>query len=332
MRSEKRARVFVPALFFSLAATAGAQPAIDFSYAGYGGGGVSAPTVPAAISVRPTGGDDTELLQQAIDHVSALPVRENGFRGAVLLRPGRYRVAGHLEMRTGGVVLRGSGNATIVATGTGRRTLIEIGGVADAATGPLLNVTDETVPAGGLTLTLETAAGLRPGDRIAITRPSTAVWIAALGMSGLPGTYANQRLDWAPGSRNLVWDRTVVAVDAARRQVTLDAPVTTALERRYGGGTVARERGGDGSVQRDLPARGIDRHNRAVPNQVARPRSPVQPLVGVGAWEAAHPQSRDPYGGAGTGDRDTVAGAQASGGLKGQRESAGGHGLIRHVQ
>ena len=76
-----------------VAAAAGAQPRIDFSYAGYGGGGVPAPTVPVATSVRPTGGDDTELLQQAIDHVSALPVRESGFRGAVRLRPGRYRVA-----------------------------------------------------------------------------------------------------------------------------------------------------------------------------------------------------------------------------------------------
>src|ERR1035437_3719272 len=240
MRSQKRIRVFGLALCFCLAAAASAQPSIDFSYAGYGGGGANPPTVPATISVRPTGGDDTELLQQAIDHVSALPQRENGFRGAVRLRPGRYRVAGHLEMRTSGVVLRGSGNATIVADGTGRRTLIEIGNGAEAATGPPVGVTDETVAAGGMVLTLESAGGLRPGDRIAITRPSTAAWIAALGMSGLPGTYANQRLDWAPGSRNLVWDRTVAAVDAARRQVTLDAPITTALERRYGGGTVAR--------------------------------------------------------------------------------------------
>jgi hypothetical protein len=39
-------------------------------------------------------------------------------------------------MRTSGVVLRGGGSATIVATGKGRRTLIEIGNVADAATRP----------------------------------------------------------------------------------------------------------------------------------------------------------------------------------------------------
>jgi hypothetical protein len=196
--------------------------------------------VPAAISIRPTGGDDTVLLQQAIDHVSALPPRENGFRGAVLLRPGRYRVAGHLELRTSGVVLRGSGNTTIVATGKGRRTLIEMGGVADAATGAPVSITDETVPAGGMALTLESTTGLRPGDRIVITRPSTAAWIAALGAAGFAGAYANLRLDWAPGSRNLVWDRTVAAVDPARRQVSLDAPITTALERRYGGGAVAR--------------------------------------------------------------------------------------------
>jgi hypothetical protein len=127
-----------------------------------------------------------------------------------------------------------------VAAGQWRRTLIEAGAAADGATGPAVNVTDETVPAGGRVLTLDNLAGLRAGDRVAITRPSTAAWIAALKMTGLPGTYANQRLDWAPGSRNLVWDRTVTAVDAERNEITVDAPVTTALERRYGGATVAK--------------------------------------------------------------------------------------------
>ena len=239
IRSGNRSRVLVPAFFFCVTAAGVAQTAIDFSYAGYGGGGVSAPVVPSVISVRPSGGDDTELLQSALDHVSALPPRADGLRGAVLLRPGRYLVAGRLEMRTSGVILRGSGNATIVTAGKGRRTLIEIGNAADPATGTPVQIVDETVPAGARTLTLESAAGLKPGDRIVITRPSTAEWIAALKMRGLPGNYANQRLDWVPGSRNLVWDRTVTHVDASRNQVTVDAPVTTALERRYGGGTVA---------------------------------------------------------------------------------------------
>ncbi len=228
---------FLPAL---LCLAASAQTPIDFSYAGYAGGGVRTPAVPAVVSVRPTGGDDTALLQDALDRVAALPQQTNGFRGAVLLQPGRYRVAGKLEMRSAGVVLRGSGNPTIVATGKGRRTLLIIGGLSDPGTGPPAAVTDETVPAGGLVLTLDNIAGLRSGDRVVVTRPSEAAWIKALNMTGLRGTYANQRLDWAPGSRNLIWDRTVVSVDAARRQITLDAPISTALERRYGGGTVAR--------------------------------------------------------------------------------------------
>jgi len=216
-----------------------AQPAIDFSFAGYAGGGVPLPRVPAAISVRPSGGDDTALLQAALDYGATLPVRGDGFRGALVLQSGRYRVAGHLEMRSGGVVLRGNRNTTIVATGTSRRTLIEVGSLTDPRAGPPIDITDEIVPAGGRTLTLENIAGLRPGERIVITRPSTAPWISALHMTGLPGTYANQRLDWAPGSRNLIWDRSIVAIDAARKQLTVDAPITTAIERRYGGGTVA---------------------------------------------------------------------------------------------
>ncbi|HWC99036.1 MAG TPA: DUF6298 domain-containing protein, partial [Candidatus Sulfopaludibacter sp.] len=71
-------------------------------------------------------------------------------------------------------------------------------------------------------------------------RPSDAAWIAAIKMTGFKGTYANQRLDWAPGSRNLIWDRVVSAVNPALRQITLDAPITTALEQRYGGATVSR--------------------------------------------------------------------------------------------
>ena len=58
-------------------------------------------------------------------------------------------------------------------------------------------------------------------------------------MSGLPGTFASFRLDWQPGSHDLVWDRTLTAVDAQTGTVTLDAPITTALQKQCGGGTLA---------------------------------------------------------------------------------------------
>ena len=221
---------------------AAGQTAIDFSYAGYGGsGGVPIPVVPGVLSVQPSGRDDTALLQGAIDAASAMPFGSNGYRGAVLLRGGRYRINGQLHIRSSGVVLsRGREPVVLTAAGTSRRTLIEIGGIVDPETEAAVEVTDEVVPAGGFTLTLAALGSLKVGDRVVVTRPSTVEWISALGMRGLPGTYANQRLDWAPGSRNLVWDRTIASVDAARKQITLDAPITTAIEKRYGGGTVAR--------------------------------------------------------------------------------------------
>jgi hypothetical protein len=215
---------------------------IDFSYAGYQAGAVPLPSVPAVISVRPTGGDDTGLLQSAIDHVAAMPLDTHGFRGAILLRPGQFHVAGQLHLNATGVVLRGSGEAstTIVADGHGRRTLIQIGSTSDPELAEPIAVTGDANPAGSRQLAVASVAGISVGDRVVVRRPSTREWISAIGMSGLPGTFANQRLDWQPGSHDLVWDRTVTAVNPTSNQIELDAPITTALETTYGGGIVAR--------------------------------------------------------------------------------------------
>ena len=72
----------------SFAAEASGNPTgIDFSFTGFQGGGHAIPEVAAKLSVRPTGGDDTVLLQSAIDHVAALPLGPDGFRGAVRSHP-----------------------------------------------------------------------------------------------------------------------------------------------------------------------------------------------------------------------------------------------------
>jgi hypothetical protein len=213
---------------------------IDFSYAGYGGG-TALPIVPVVLRVRPSGGDDTALLQGALDRVAGMPMQSGGFHGALLLAPGRYRVKGKLVLRASGVVLRGTGTATtvIVADGNSRRSLIEVGANAEPALDAAHTVAED-VPTGGRALVLDSVEGLSVGDHVVVRRPSTDAWISAIGMSGLPGTFANQRLDWKPGSHDLVWDRTITAISAANRRVEIDAPITTALEAVYGGGTLAR--------------------------------------------------------------------------------------------
>ena len=214
---------------------------IDFSFAGYDAGR-AIPFVKAVLAVSPSGGDDTALVQGALDRVASMPVGADGFRGAVLLASGRFRVKGQLHLRVSGVVLRGAGagaNGTvIVAEGIGRRTLIEVGAEKDVEVGSAIAV-KEDVAVGGRRLRLTSTEGLNVGDRVVVRRPSTQEWIGAIGMSGLPGTFANQRLDWRPGSHDLVWDRLIAAVDEQTNEVEVDAPVTTALEGKYGGGTVS---------------------------------------------------------------------------------------------
>src|SRR4051812_23447255 len=47
---------------------------MDFSHAGYMGGGVALPNMPVKRTVKPSGGpDDTAMIQAAVDEVSKLP-------------------------------------------------------------------------------------------------------------------------------------------------------------------------------------------------------------------------------------------------------------------
>jgi hypothetical protein len=65
MRFVRAILLLVPlAASFSFAAeTPGNPVGIDFSFAGFQGGGHAIPEVPAKLSVRPPGGTDTRVLQ-----------------------------------------------------------------------------------------------------------------------------------------------------------------------------------------------------------------------------------------------------------------------------
>ncbi|MCC5804698.1 MAG: hypothetical protein JJU00_00090 [Opitutales bacterium] len=211
----------------------------DFSAAGYAGGGVPLPVVDARVRVAPGAGDDTARIQAAIDYVASLPADDDGFRGAVALEAGEFRVYGQLRISASGVVLRGQGNggdgSVIVAAGTDRRTLIVVRGTGDAVTGESVAVADDYVPVGGLWITPDSTADFSVGDRVRIDRPSPKEWIEAVGMHISP---ARTHYRWREGRIDLSWDRTVTEVADGR--LRLDAPLTTALEARFGGATVVR--------------------------------------------------------------------------------------------
>ena len=217
---------------------------IDFSHAGYGGGGVAPPDVPARDRGRPWRRPDGQRIQAAIDAVSALPPDATGFRGAVELERGTYTIDGGLVIRAGGVVLRGAGagedGTVIVAAGTSRKALLTLAGVGtyEEEAGSRRAVADAYVPVGAASFTVEGALTFAVGDRVVVRRPSKATWIAQIGMNLFQGWRPENRLHWQPGSRDISWDRTVTAVDANR--ITVDAPITTALDRQFGGGYIFR--------------------------------------------------------------------------------------------
>lgn len=198
----------------------------DFSRCGYAGADRDIPDVAAVVSVTPADGDDTARIQAAIDEVAKLPLQVDGFRGAVQLAPGEFQVAGQLRITASGIVLRGAGagegGTTIAATGPDRRTLVRVFGTgAKEALGDPLRIVDEYVPVGATTVKLASTADISVGDTITITRPSTAEWIKAIGANAFG-------VGWRPGSRDIVWERIVTAIDGDT--ITLDAPITTAID------------------------------------------------------------------------------------------------------
>ncbi len=127
----------------------------DFSNCGYEGGGVKIPDVPVKLTVQSGGGsDDTTRLQKAIDQLSKMPLDSQGFRGALLFARGEYRIAGTLNVRADGVVLRGEGSSesgtVLIATGTAVRSLIELHGQSrpDVDGGQSRQILDSYVPLG----------------------------------------------------------------------------------------------------------------------------------------------------------------------------------------
>jgi hypothetical protein len=209
----------------------------DFSSCGFAGGDHEIPAVPMRVVVAPGEGDDGARIQAALDEVAALPLDGDGYRGAVGLAPGDYEIAGQLLMNASGVVLRGAGatadGTRLTATGSDRRTLVRVVGVDDRTAPDLVavrQVVDDYVPVGATTLELNSHDGLRVGDQIVVVRPSPAEWVKQLGADAFG-------VGWRPGSRDVRWERAIVAIKGNR--ITLDAPITTAIETMLGGATAS---------------------------------------------------------------------------------------------
>lgn len=207
---------------------------MDFSRVGYHWSDDEIPSYPAYGKVlTPSGGDDYEMLQSAIDNFS-------GNKGAIVLGPGIFKVSKGLSLWKSGLVLRGTkeGDAlktTIYKTGKGTDDVITVGGKAGTYSKQLDmscagRITDPHTPVGAMWVNVENADRFAPGDRVCICRYPNEKWIQDIRMTAEYGL----EFPWKPVDFYTQWERIVLKVEGSR--VYLDNPVVMAIDDIYGGG------------------------------------------------------------------------------------------------
>jgi hypothetical protein len=206
----------------------------DFSYAGYMASEKAIPNVEAKIFVPNQTEDATQKIQAAIDYVGNLKPNASGLRGAVLLDKGTFKIGGTLYIKKSGVVLRGSGNADnetlLLGTGISREALIRVVGVDDKKYKDTLDFETSFTPLGATKIQIKNTAQLKVSDEIIIKKPLTETWIKALQMQDFGGETG--WIGWKTRDWDISWNRVVTNING--NEVTLNAPLTMALDDAYG--------------------------------------------------------------------------------------------------
>lgn len=208
---------------------------MDFSTAGYMGGGVALPNVGVKATVNAGSGDMTSAIQSAIDKVSAMPL-ENGFRGAVLLGSGTFNISSTINIKASGVVLRGSGSGsggTVINTNI--PLAINISGSGSYQTSNSVNVQGDYIPSGATTFTVSDASNYNVGDPVLVYRTVTDAWLHYVGMDNL--VRDGEKQTWIAAGTKITTDRYIKSISG--NTITLDAPLTDSYDATYLGRPVA---------------------------------------------------------------------------------------------
>ena len=211
---------------------------MDFSRVGYHWGDDPLPSYPGYGTVlTPTGGDDYDMIQTAIDNF-------DGNKGAIILGPGLFKVSKSISLHKSGLALRGTkeGNVlktTILKTGTDAEDVIVVGGKSGTYSKVLDmscagRIVDEHTPVGAMWVNVENADRFNPGDRVCICRYPNEKWIKDIRMTEEDGL----EFGWNTSDFNTQWERVVLKVEGKR--VYLDNPVVMAIDDIYGGGYLIR--------------------------------------------------------------------------------------------
>lgn len=225
----------------------------DFSRVGYHYGDDDIPYYTNVVVTLTPPGDDSDALSMIQTAIDACDGKNPS---VIILRGGTYRIDGTIRLNRSHVVLRGEkdaqGNlltrllATSVASyqdgdDSGRENevatnLLVIGDSNGKTTSSLMaydEIIEDYVPVGRMYVRASNASSYRPGDRVAIYRPSTQNWIHDIRMDDI-----SDGENWIRSDFNLTFERIVTAVEGDR--VYFDNPLVMSLDSRYGGGLLTR--------------------------------------------------------------------------------------------
>lgn len=231
----------------------------DFSTVGYAHGDfASFPDYKNIVELpAPGGGDDTQMIQAAIDNAPEESV--------ILLKGGSYQVGGVLILDKNRVILRGTGrdNTVIRLTGTLLRPAIVVGATVQGegfsgrkfrmdplqvknahdpdanvrldrwlpetpslSIGARTTVSEHYCPVGRDTVVVADPSFFDVGCDVLIERPHHPDWVEDVRMTDV----------WTK-DMSMTWTRKVRAIEGNR--LILDAPLVQSLDAAYGGGTVS---------------------------------------------------------------------------------------------
>ena len=230
----------------------------DFSNVGYMDGAIGVPVgeVPVKITLNPTpSGEDRTRIQEAIDLVCNMPLDANGFRGAVLLKKGTYRLndtkipvltdgMGHaLRIWASGVVLRGEGqgaDGTILYSDFAlNHTMITLEPLSQSTSETIMTrITDAYVGTGAKTFTVANASSFAVGDNIMVRFTPNATWYSDLKVDK-DGYIVDPTDYWDVTSAfNIGFKRKIIAKNG--NTITIDCSVVQPMQTKYGGGEIKK--------------------------------------------------------------------------------------------
>ena len=214
----------------------------DFSYVGYEHSEKALPNVKVVKTISPNGtGDNWNHIQNAIRDVENMSIDANGFRGALLLKAGTYRISKELKITKSGVVIRGEGDATILIATTKNQgadfIVFEGSGSATEISSTRKKITDNYIPIGTHTVNLQSGHNFSVGDRIFIERKPNSNWIKLLNMHNLSSTDSGDT-NWTPSYFTIRYKRQITKVEG--NKISFDAPNVDVIDSKYAEGYIMK--------------------------------------------------------------------------------------------